>query len=54
MTTAPRRHKHPSSGANKPSDIGVTVNINDEFDLMSVNHIIGCFSRDVVTEFVTV
>jgi len=31
--TAPRRHKHPSSGANTPSDFAVTVNINAEFNL---------------------
>jgi hypothetical protein len=40
MITTPRRHKHPSSGANRSSDFGVTVNINAEFKLMAVNHII--------------
>jgi hypothetical protein len=33
MIIVPRRHKHPSSGANRPSDIAVTVNINAEFNL---------------------
>jgi len=33
MIIAPRRHKDPSSGANRPSDIAVTVNINAEFNL---------------------
>jgi hypothetical protein len=33
MIIAPRRHKHPSSGANRPSDVAVTVNINAEFNL---------------------
>jgi len=36
MVIAPRRHKHPSSGANRPSDIAVTVNINAEFILSSL------------------
>jgi hypothetical protein len=40
MITTPTRHKHPSSGANRPSDVGVTVNINAEFNLMAVNPII--------------
>jgi len=31
--TAPRRHKHPSSRANRSSDVAVTVNINAEFNL---------------------
>ena len=35
MMTARRRDQHPSSGANSPSDIAVTVNINAEFDLSS-------------------
>ena len=30
---APRRHKYPSSSVNRPFDIAVTVNINDEFHL---------------------
>jgi hypothetical protein len=33
MRIAPRRHKDPSSGANGPSDVAVTVNINAEFHL---------------------
>jgi hypothetical protein len=36
MIIAPRRHKHPSSGANGPSDVGVTVNFNAEFNLSSI------------------
>jgi len=51
MITAPRRHKHPSSSANRSSDVGVTVNINAELNLMAVNPIIECFSRDLVTEY---
>jgi len=33
MITMPRWHKHPSSGANRPSDVAVRVNINAEFNL---------------------
>jgi len=33
MITVPRRHKDPSSGAYRPSDVAVTVNINVEFNL---------------------
>jgi len=33
MIMAPRWHEHPSSGANKPSDVVVTVHINAEFNL---------------------
>jgi hypothetical protein len=33
MIIVPSRHKHPSSGANRASDIAVTVNINAEFNL---------------------
>jgi len=33
MRIAPRRHKDPSSGANRPSDIPATVNINAELNL---------------------
>jgi hypothetical protein len=33
MGIAPRRHKDPSSSANIPSDVAVTVNINAEFNL---------------------
>ena len=36
MITAPRRHKHPSTSANKPSYVAVTVNINVEFNLSSI------------------
>jgi len=51
MITTPRRHKHPSSGANRPSDVGVTVNINAVFNLMAVNPIIERFSRDLGIEY---
>jgi len=51
MIIAPRRHKHPSSGANRPSDVAVIENINDEFNLMAVNHIIECVSRDLICEY---
>jgi len=43
MIPMPKWRKHPSSGANRPSDVGVTVNINAEFDLMAVNPIIESF-----------
>jgi hypothetical protein len=33
MIIVPRRPKDPSSGANRPSDLAVTVNINAEFNL---------------------
>jgi len=33
MIIAPRRHKHPSSSANRPSDISGTVHTNAEFNL---------------------
>jgi hypothetical protein len=33
MIIVPRRHKDPSSGANRPSDVAVTVNINPDFNL---------------------
>ena len=36
MRLAPKRHTDPSSGANRPSDIAVTVNINAEFHLSVV------------------
>jgi hypothetical protein len=51
MIIAPRRHQHPSSGANRSSDVAVTVNFNAEFNLMPVNPIIECFSRDFVPEY---
>jgi hypothetical protein len=50
MIIVPRRHKHPSSSANRPSDVAVTVNINVEFFLMQVNPIIEYFSRDLICE----
>jgi hypothetical protein len=40
MIMAPRRNKYPSSGAHRPSDIGITVNINAEFNLTAVKTII--------------
>jgi hypothetical protein len=33
MIITPRRFKQPSSGANRPSDVAVTLNINAEFNL---------------------
>jgi len=33
MIMVPRRYEHRSSGANIPSDVAVTVNINAEFNL---------------------
>ena len=36
MITAPGCHKHSSSGAIRPSDGAVTVNINAEFNLSSI------------------
>jgi hypothetical protein len=33
MIVMPIRHKHPPSGANKPGDVAVTVNIEAEFNL---------------------
>jgi hypothetical protein len=33
MRIEPRRHKDPSSGANRPPDVAVTVNIDAEFNL---------------------
>jgi len=51
MRPAPRRHRHPSSGANRSSDIGETVNINAEFNLIAVDPMIECISRDLVTEY---
>jgi len=51
MMPMPTRHKHPSSGANRPSDIAVTVNINAEFNLMAVKLIFECIWRDLVPEY---
>jgi len=36
MIMAPRWHKHSSSGANGPSDVAVTVNIDRQFNLSSI------------------
>jgi len=36
MLIAPRWHEHPSSSANRPSAVAVTVNINAEFNLSSI------------------
>jgi hypothetical protein len=47
----PRWHRHASSGAVRPSDIAVTANFNAESNLMAVNRIIECISRDFVTEY---
>ena len=49
MITVPRWQKHTSSGANRSSNVVVTVNINAEFNLMPFNLIIQFFSRDLVT-----
>jgi hypothetical protein len=51
MIIAPRRHQHPSSSANRPSDVAVTVNFDAEFNLMPVNPIIEYFSRDLLREY---
>jgi len=36
VMVAPRRHKHPLSGANSPSDVAVIVNINPKINLSSI------------------
>jgi len=51
MITAPRRHKHHSSHATRPSEVAVTVNIDAEFNVMAVNPSIECFSRDLIPEY---
>jgi len=51
MIMAPRRHKHPSSSANIPSNFAVTLNFNAEFDLLTVNPIIEGFSGDLIPEY---
>jgi hypothetical protein len=51
LIIAPRWHQHPSTGTNRPSDVTVTWNFNAEYNLMAVNPIIECFSRDLVTEY---
>jgi hypothetical protein len=50
MNIVPRRLQHSSGGTNRPSDVAVTVNFNAEINLMAVNPIIECISRDLVTE----
>jgi len=54
MVTVQRRHLHPSSGANRPSDVAVTVNINAEFNLMALNPILKAFQRMLSPSIVTV
>jgi hypothetical protein len=49
MIPLPRRYKHSSNSANRPSDVGGTVNITAEFNLMAVNPIIECISWNLVT-----
>jgi len=51
MITVPRKLKHPSSGTNRPADIGVTVNFDAAFTLMAANHIFEGFARDLITEY---
>ena len=51
MIIAPRRHQHPSGGANTPSDVAFTVNFNADLNQMPVNPIIQCFSRDLIPEY---
>jgi len=51
MITPRRRHKHPFSGWNRPSDVAVTVNIHAEINLLAVSHVIECFSRDLIPEY---
>jgi len=51
MITGWRRHKHPSSGANRSSDVAVTVHINAEFNQMAVNPRIEYFSSNLIPEY---
>jgi hypothetical protein len=51
MIIVPRRHQYPSSGANIPSDVSVTVNFNAEYNPMPVNPIIECVARDLAPEY---
>jgi hypothetical protein len=51
MIIVPRRHEHPSSGAIRPPDVAISVNLNAEFNLMSVNPIIVYVSRDLISEY---
>jgi hypothetical protein len=39
MIVAPQRDQHPSSGANTPSDIAVTVHFNAEYNQIPVNQL---------------
>jgi len=51
MITTARRQKYSSNGANRPSDITITVNSNANIDLIAVKPIIECFSGDLVDEY---
>jgi hypothetical protein len=51
ILTTPRMHQCPSSSANRPSDVAVTVNINAEFHVMAVSPIIECFSKNLVHKY---
>jgi hypothetical protein len=51
MIIVPSMHQHTSSGANRPSDVTVTVTFNAQFNVMPVNSKIECFSRDQVPEY---
>jgi len=51
MIVAAGNHQHTSSGANRPSDVAWTVNFNAEFNLIVVNSIIECFSKDLIPEY---
>jgi hypothetical protein len=48
---APKRHQHSSSGANRPSDVALRVNLNALFNLMPDNPIIESFSSDLVLRY---
>jgi hypothetical protein len=51
MITTPRWHMHPSSGANRPSDVVLTVNIKDDINQMAAEPKIEWCSRDFVPEY---
>jgi len=51
MIITPRRYRHPWSSAISPSDIGATANFNVEFNLMAVNPIIECFSKNLIPHY---
>jgi len=51
MISVPRRQQHPSSDANRPSDVPVTVNFNAEYKLMAVNFRLEWFLRDLIPEY---